>query len=373
MGIFAWNLTCGATASKAVLSDPERYQYFWNWENAQELIKTADRIGMEFELPFGRWLGFGGPTNFNDDSIDFISSAAALAPLTKDCLLMSTAHVTYGFHPVHFAKFGSSIDYISKGRWGLNIVTGWFEEEQAMFGNVFPDHDRRYEMTDEFVTLLKWVLTSDEPIDFEGEFYKSYGAYVSPKPVRKPRPILVNAGQSEAGIDFATKHCEYAFCNASPGGDAEQVKDYGKKILARADHYGRRVSPMTFAYVIMADTDEEAQSIANWVKDEVDEEAADLFIARATGRMGWSGAAGPQHEGETMREQVGNDAYLRMAIGLGGLQVFGSPETVAETFRELHHEGGMEGILIAYFDPKEGLRQTEDSLMPILKKMGLRK
>ena len=130
---------------------------------------------------------------------------------------------------------------------------------------------------------------------------------------------------------------------------------------------------MTFAYVIMADTDEEAQSIATWVKDEVDEEAADLFIARATGRMGWSGAAGPQHEGETMREQVGNDAYLRMAIGLGGLQVFGSPETVAETFRELHDEGGMEGILICYFDPKEGLRQTEDSLIPILKKMGLRK
>ena len=63
---------------------------------------------------------------------------------------------------------------------------------------------------------------------------------------------------------------------------------------------------------------------------------------------------------------------MRMALGLGGYHVFGSPETVAEEFRLLHDECGMEGVLICYFDPQRGLHQTEDSLLPILRKMGLR-
>ena len=143
MGLFAWNLTGGATASKAILEDPDRYQNFWHWDIARELVVTADRIGLEFELPFARWLGHGGPTEFNNDSLDFVSTAAALASITQQTMLMSTAHITYGYHPMHFAKFGSSIDYISGGRWGLNIVCGWFEEEQRMFGIDQPDHARR--------------------------------------------------------------------------------------------------------------------------------------------------------------------------------------------------------------------------------------
>ena len=372
LGIFAWNLTGGTTASKAILSDPERYQYFWHWERSRELIQTADRIGMEFELPFGRWLGHGGPTHFNDDSIDFVSSAAALAPITRNCLLMSTAHVTYGFHPMHFAKFGASMDYISGGRWGLNVVTGWFPDEQAMFGKLFPDRDKRYEITDEFVTLMKWVWASEERINYEGEFYQSYGAHVSPKPVRKPRPILVNAGQSPAGIDFAAKHCDWAFCNSSPAGTIEQLRTYATQILERAAYYGRRLRPMTFAYVIMADTDAEAERIADWVAAEVDEEATDTFIQRSTGEMGWSGAPGRKGKG-SVREQVGNDAYLRMALGLGGYHAFGSPQTVAETFRVLQRDCAMEGVLICFLDPQKGLHQVEDDLIPILKTMGLRK
>ena len=372
MGIFAWNLTGGATASKAVLDAPERYQNFWHWDIAKQLVLTADRIGFEFELPFARWLGHGGPTEFNDSSLDFASTAGALLPITERCVLMSTAHITYGYHPMHFAKFGASIDYMSGGRWGLNVVCGWFEEEQEMFGIVNRDHAQRYQIADEFVTLLKHLWTSDEPIDFEGEFYRSIGGYVSPKPVRNPRPILVNAGQSEAGIDFATKHCEWAFCNASPLGTREQLKIYSERILERAAHYGRRVRPITFAYVIMADTDEQAHDIADWVKDEVDEEAADTFIARATGKMGWSGAVGGSEEGKTLREEMGDEKYMRMALGLGGYHVFGSPETVAEEFRLLYEDCGMEGVLISYFDPQRGLHQTEDSLLPILRKMGLR-
>ena len=60
LGLFGWNLTGGATISKAVFDDPDRYQNFWHWDTAQYLIQFAERIGLEFQVPFGRWLGHGG-------------------------------------------------------------------------------------------------------------------------------------------------------------------------------------------------------------------------------------------------------------------------------------------------------------------------
>ena len=69
---------------------------------------------------------------------------------------------------------------------------------------------------------------------------------------------------------------------------------------------------------------------------------------------------------------MGDEKYMRMALGLGGYHVFGSPETVAEEFRLLYEDCGMEGVLISYCDPQRGLHQTEDRVLPILRKMGLR-
>ena len=66
-------------------------------------------------------------------------------------------------------------------------------------------------MADELVTLLKHLWASDDPVDFEGEHYQCYGGYVAPKPVRKPRPILMNAGQSDTGFDFACRQADWVF------------------------------------------------------------------------------------------------------------------------------------------------------------------
>ncbi len=110
LGLFAWNLSGGATISKAVPADPPRYRDFWHRETAQELIQFAERRGLEFQVPFGRWLGHGGTTRYNEDQLDVLTTAATLAPRTTWILLFSTAHVTYGFHPIHFAKFGVTVD-----------------------------------------------------------------------------------------------------------------------------------------------------------------------------------------------------------------------------------------------------------------------
>ena len=61
LGFFAWNLSGGMTASKAVLADTARYRDFWHWDTALHMNQEAERIGYECQVPFGRWKGHAAP------------------------------------------------------------------------------------------------------------------------------------------------------------------------------------------------------------------------------------------------------------------------------------------------------------------------
>jgi FMNH2-dependent dimethyl sulfone monooxygenase len=371
LGFFAWNLACGMTASKAVLSDPDRLRNFWHWDTALHMNQQAERMGYEYQVPFARWQGYGGPSGYNDDSLDFLAAAASLAPVTSRLALFSTAHVTYKFHPVHVAKMGATIDFISKGRWGLNVVTGAGNQlENGMFGQKGWEHDEAYEVADEFVTLMKWLWASDEPIDFEGRYFQSYHSIIGPKPVRRPRPILMNAGNSEVGMAFAARHCDWAFLT---GRTLEEYGQMVNKVHSLAAGYGRHIRPATMCYIIMAETDERAQDIVRWVEDEVDRDAINTFIFNISSdpNHSFSQRYGASLDPNDEWSGLGREMFLRYAMGLGAWKLYGSPETVAERIRGLH-EAGIESILTAFFDPVRGLHQMEDEVIPLLRKMGLR-
>lgn len=369
LGLFAWNIQGGATVSKAVLRAPERFQTYWQWPSASHLVKEAQRIGFDYEVPFARWIGQGGETQYNDAILESLTSAAALAPVTDRLAIFSTAHVTYDFHPLHFAKFGATIDHISGGRWGLNIVAGYSAKEFAAFGHIDPiPHDDAYKRADEFTTLMKYLWTSDRPVDYEGEYYQAYGAYVNPQPVRKPRPILMQAGQSDVGIDFACRNVDWLF-GIQP--DIDGYKKLVERVHKTSAKYGREVRLATQVYPIMANTDAEAQSIADWVAEEVDRVATMNFIQSiqrqsVSSTYGWSEADGGDEWGG-----VDKELFLRMSLGIGAHQLIGSYETVAEKLRALH-EAGVESVLMSFLEPLRGLHQMEDDVMPILAKMGLR-
>jgi dimethylsulfone monooxygenase len=370
LGFFAWNIKGGMTASKAVLTNPERYQDFWHWPNAMRMVRLAEQIGYDYQVPFARWIGQGGESNYNDSNLDFLSSAAALSPVTSRLGLFSTAHVTYKFHPLHFAKFGATIDHICNGRWGLNIVSGagkW--REMAAFGMKDPiPHDVGYDMADEFTTLLKYLWSEDGPIEFEGEYYQSYGGVVSPKPVRSPRPVLMNAGNSEKGLDFACRQVDWVFLTApSLEGYRERVETVHKK----AARYGRDVRTATMVYIVTGRTDEEAQRTFEWLQDEVDTGAMSEFIGQLKGTSYESEFEIDQAEADPFGG-MGREMYMRLALGIGAWHIVGSADTVAEKIRELHGVG-IESILTCFFDPVGGLHEMEDHIMPALRQMGLRK
>ncbi len=123
-------------------------------------------------------------------------------------------------------------------------------------------------------------------------------------------------------------------------------------------------------WVVAAATDQEAKAIYDWIEAEIDHEAVLNFInslsstrearlaGKTTGNEPWGG--------------VGKERYVRIALGIMSPQIVGSYQTVAEQLRALH-ETGLESLLICFFDPQKGLHQMQDDIIPLLKKMGLRK
>jgi alkanesulfonate monooxygenase SsuD/methylene tetrahydromethanopterin reductase-like flavin-dependent oxidoreductase (luciferase family) len=97
---------------------------------------------------------------------------------------------------------GASIDHISGGRWGINVVTGYAPSEARMFGGEPVEHDRRYEMAGEFTDILTRLWGETKDLTPRGKFWSLEKAFITPKP-RYGRPVLVNATGSPAGINHA--------------------------------------------------------------------------------------------------------------------------------------------------------------------------
>lgn len=333
----------------------------WEFDYNAELAIRAEELGFDLVFALAVWLGKGGnggEIKFREHSIDPFITSAALAPLTRNLLLISTVHVLYGWHPLHIAKYGAVIDHISRGRWGLNIVTGYKQRETRMFGFEQVPHDERYAMADEFTTVLERLWTEDENLDFYGRWYKTKAAFVAPKPVNG-LPVLVSAGSSKAGIDFATRHAEIIFATTTTGADVgkacESLPERIRWIKSQAADKGRKVKVLVNTHVICRPTEKEAFAWRQRILDERDEEA----LASYHGEM----AGGDQSSWE------GHQAH-EWAIG-GTIHVVGSPEMVVDWFLRLKR-AGVDGVQINFFDFSPDLDYFADAVLPLMHQAGLR-
>jgi FMNH2-dependent dimethyl sulfone monooxygenase len=180
----------------------------WEFDYNARLTQRAEALGFDLAFGLAQWMGkggTGGTIRFREQSLDPFITATSLAVITQRILLISTVHVLYGpWHPLYLAKLGATIDHISNGRWGLNVVTGFVPSEARMFGNEQIDHDQRYAMAEEFTELMQALWASQENVSREGQYWRLIDAFVTPKP-RFGRPLLVNATGSPAGIAYAAQ------------------------------------------------------------------------------------------------------------------------------------------------------------------------
>ena len=137
LGIFSANCDGGLTMSLA----PERWRA--DWDDIVAMSRIADDAGIEFILPVAKWRGYQGKANIYGRSFETLTHGAALAALTRRIAIFSTVHVPL-VTPAFGAKAIATIDHISHGRAGLNIVCGWNQAEFDLHG-VTIDQESRYD------------------------------------------------------------------------------------------------------------------------------------------------------------------------------------------------------------------------------------
>ncbi len=163
VGYFGQNCSSGRYVTLA----KERWSA--SWDDNLRASQLADDAGMDFLLPIGRWKGYGGATDYAGTSFETITWATGLLAATKRINVFGTVHVPL-FHPLIAAKQMVTADQVGHGRFGLNIVAGWNEDEFNMFGISQKDHSGRYEQAQEWIDALKRTWREDD-FDFAGRFY----------------------------------------------------------------------------------------------------------------------------------------------------------------------------------------------------------
>ena len=219
----------------------------WTFDYIARCTIRAEELGFDLAFGLAQWLskgGYGGEMRFREHEIDPIIANTALAAITKSIVLINTVHILYAWHPLHLAKFGAAIDHISGGRWGVNVVTGYKPSEYRMFGLAPIEHDLRYEMADEFTTIMKRLWADDEDLTFDGRYWKTERAFLAPKPGPR-RPFLVNAASSGAGLDYAAKHSDIIFITSPAGADPFKACELLPSSQCEDQEFSQRLRPQS--------------------------------------------------------------------------------------------------------------------------------
>lgn len=329
------------------------------WEESVRLTTTAERLGFEAMVPLARWRGHGGRLNPHHRSFETFTWAAGLSALTERINIFATFHVPT-VHPVMAAKMVSTIDHISGGRFGLNVVAGWQPDELRMFGAGKRDHGERYEVADEWAGLVERLWSEQGSFDFDGQFFKAPGAFSEPKPLQKPYPVIMSAGISPAGRNFAAKHADMIFAAIeNPAKTVETVKEIRQ--LAH-ERYDRDLKVFGVGHITCRDTEQEARAYYDEViMKRGDWDAAKLTVAKLM-----------QHS-----QTVDYESSHIQRLMEGVIRAFfahpltGTPDQIVTQMKELS-DAGLEGLALTWNDYDEGLTQYEQKLMPLMVEAGLR-
>lgn len=347
LGVFSMNSDGGLTLTKV----PERWPA--TWDEVVEVAQMADRAGIEFILPIARWKGFGGEMNSREWSYETFTFATALAALTERIAVMATVHVPM-VHPVFAAKALATMDQVSHGRAGLNIVCGWNPEEFAMFG--LPMIEDRYAQGLEWFEIVSRILAG-ETFDFDGAFYKLRNVSGRPGPVQTPRPITLNAAFSPPGRDFAARAADFLFTTFT---EIEKGREPLADMAKRGAEQGRDVGVFTTCHVVCRPTQTEAEDYYTLYADTMQDTASvDHYMGQ---KEKFSGS----HDADAYRLH-----RKRFAGGAGTYPLVGTPEHIAAEMVRMHAIG-FAGTTVSFVNFRDELPYFIDAVLPLLREAGLR-
>ena len=331
---------------------------------------------------------------------------SALASVTEHIGLMATASTTYD-EPYHIARRFASLDHISGGRAGWNIVTTANPDAALNFGlDEDVDHDERYRRAREFYDVVTglWDSFADDAFvrDVDSGIYfdpsrmhvlAHKGDHLSvrgPLNIARPIqgwPVIIQAGASDAGRQLAAETAEVVF---AAGGSLEAAKAFYADVKGRARAAGRDPDGMKIlpgALVIVGDTVEEAQAKRAHLDSLVH---YDSGIGSLNSALGYDVSGfdpdGPLPEiPPTNASQSARDRIVTLAArenltirqlaarvgSYGGLAFVGTPSTIADSMQRWLDEEGSDGFNIMFPYLPEGLDDFVDKVVPELQRRGI--
>lgn len=342
-----------------------------------------------------------------------VTMLAALATSTKRIGLIATASTTYT-EPYNLARQFASIDHISGGRVGWNIVTSWLATAAGNYGGDKPvSHAERYARGEEFMTVVKalWDSWAEDAIvddrqagiftrqgainriDHQGKYYQVAGPLNVPRGPQG-RPVLVQAGSSETGRDFAARHAEAIFTAQMEKATAQS---FYRDLKARVSAAGRPVDQALILpglSPLIAGTEAEAARLADELGALTDPEVGRRRMSARFGGHDFSHlpldkplsvedfpdpetiqAARSRTEvivGLVRRERPTLRQLLAMLAGARGHHVFaGTPEQVADLMIDWFEDGAADGFNIMPPILPSMLEVFIAEVAPILRARGL--
>jgi pyrimidine oxygenase len=313
------------------------------WRQNREAAMVADAVGLDFVMSMGKWRGFGGETNHWGVSMESLMMMAGIAEATSRVKVWATVHAIL-HNPAVIAKMITTLDHISGGRAGLNIVAGAYRGEFDQMGawDDSMDHDDRYALAEEWTTIIK-RLWSEPSVDFDGRYFQMKDCVSEPKPLARPRPDLICAGMSERGFRFAVREADACFIG---GRTQDERREASRRAKAVACEYGKTIKTYAMCTIIYAESDAKAEALVRRYADGADM-AAIVEMLKSWGA--------PPERLAVLAEQQG-PFMTQTAVG--------SPATCAEQTEAFMTACELDGLMLIFPDYVEGLRMFGAEILP---------
>jgi FMNH2-dependent dimethyl sulfone monooxygenase len=286
------------------------------FDAAREVAELADAHGIEYTLVAARYYGA---------TLEPVTTASALAMVTRQLRFVVALHSGL-LTPQMVAKMGASLDQLSEGRFHLNLISGWWEEQHLGYGGMWLPHDERYALSDEFIQVIKGMWTR-EPFSFQGKYYQLENARLEPKPYQKPYPPSFLGGKSPPARELAAKECEWYFIS---GAGPDEIPGIIRDVRERAARYGRQIRFAVSGFVLLRDSVREAERDAQRLRELGERDPLALI-----------------HTKGLVTDWVG------------------SPERIVSRFRELE-DMGVEMALMQMAPIREEMRRFCASVVPLM-------
>jgi long-chain alkane monooxygenase len=309
---------------------------------------------------------------------------------------------TTEYHPFMLARLTNTLDHVSDGRCGWNLVTGSNDGGAQNYGlqGQYP-HDQRYDMADEYVELVRKLWDSWEPdamevdgeaeifahpdkvhpVHFEGKYFRSRGPLSAP---RSPQghPVICQAGGSPRGRTFAARWAETIISSANSIG---AMKDFRADIRAQARSFGRDPDHIKVLFLVAPIVDEHADIAAMRKQARVEEANthSEFYLANMS-RL--TGIDFSKYDLDEKLPALPSNGHQTVAAGFAGrtpreiveagrslrdVDLVGTPDSVARQLVEIMEEVGGDGFLIT--DPeltRRYISEITDGLVPALRRLG---